>query len=150
VITANSTECEVGSPALKRLEFYSTASSFSVVLKNLNFRALEIITQDVGKGVGKDVGLSVTINETQEKIIACIEQNPTIPRLSFSMLRTSSLSEKYLSQSPYRSDSNFSRSAFQSLAGMEVRPFSTPVRYLCAVSCAEIEAESNILLIRFA
>jgi len=63
-------------------EFYSTASSFSVVLKNLNFRASEMITQDVGKGVGKDVGkdvgLSVTINETQEKIIACIEQNPTI------------------------------------------------------------------------
>jgi ATP-dependent DNA helicase RecG len=56
--------------------FYSSISSFTVVLKNVNYTSKQ--SDDVGLGVGLNVGLSVGINETQKKIIDIIISNPDV------------------------------------------------------------------------
>ena len=57
-------------------EFYSTASSFKVVLKNVNYTDGQ--KADVGIKVGINDGINVGINETQKKIIDLITSNPII------------------------------------------------------------------------
>jgi ATP-dependent DNA helicase RecG len=68
-----------------RPEFYSTVSSFTVVLKNANYAGAQNDGQDidsvginVGINVGLNVGLIVGLNETQQKIIDLMITNPNI------------------------------------------------------------------------
>ena len=57
-------------------EFYSTATYFKVVLKNVNYT--ESQATDVGISVGINDGINVGINETQKKIIELMAENATI------------------------------------------------------------------------
>jgi len=52
-------------------EFYSTVSSFTVALKNVNYTGNQ-------NGVGISVGINVGINETQKKITDLMIENPAI------------------------------------------------------------------------
>ena len=57
-------------------EFYSTHSSFTVVLKNVNYTDNQ--TANRQDDVGLSVGINVGINETQKKIIGLMIENPII------------------------------------------------------------------------
>jgi ATP-dependent DNA helicase RecG len=61
-------------------EFYSTHSSFTVVLKNVNYSENQFANRqgDVGINGGINVGINVGINETQKKIIDIMIENPSI------------------------------------------------------------------------
>jgi ATP-dependent DNA helicase RecG len=60
--------------------FYSTPSSFKVVLKNLNYSANQTETQkdNCGLNCGINFGLNYGINETQQHILKMLFENPAI------------------------------------------------------------------------
>ena len=61
-------------------EFYSTATYFKVVLKNVNYVANQMQDQRSGFGINGEInfGINFGINETQKKIIALLIENPKI------------------------------------------------------------------------
>jgi ATP-dependent DNA helicase RecG len=61
-------------------EFFSTASSFTVVLKNVNYVEEQISGQGSGFGInfGLNFGINFGLNETQQNILKLLAENPTI------------------------------------------------------------------------
>ena len=59
-------------------EFYSTTSSFTVVLKNVNYTESQPREQSTDFGINGEInfGINFGINETQKKIIALLIENP--------------------------------------------------------------------------
>ena len=61
-------------------EFYSTHSSFTVVLKNVNYSANQTanLNADFGINCGLNFGINCGINKTQQNILKMLFENPII------------------------------------------------------------------------
>ena len=83
-------------------DFYSTFSSFTVVMKNVNYYAGQADERDADFGINGEInfGINFGINETQKKIIALLVENPrtTISAIAETLSMTKRNIENHISQ----------------------------------------------------